>query len=166
MLIAKCEHCGSVEQVPDSYAGQTLECECGHEVIVPSLPESNGKIQPINMPATKKPDKDKLKLPKDNMLHWVAFLCDAVAILFGLVSVLYLVAAFNATASSIVPLTSLIGFGALLASAIFWAAIGEIARVVGMIELNGRASNEILNAVLKEVESTSLQELWQDRSCQ
>lgn len=154
MLIAKCEHCGSVEQVPDSYAGQTLECECGHDVVVPSLPESKRKMQSINSLDIKKSDKDKLRLPKDNMLHWVAFLCDAVAILFGLGSVLYLAATFSAIASSTaLSTTSLIGFGAFLASAVFWAAIGEIARVVGMIELNGRASNEILNAVLKEVES-------------
>ena len=31
MLIAKCTHCGAVEQVPDDYAGKILECECGYD---------------------------------------------------------------------------------------------------------------------------------------
>ena len=37
MLIAKCTHCGAVEQVPDDYAGKILECECGYDVLVPQL---------------------------------------------------------------------------------------------------------------------------------
>lgn len=36
MLIAKCEECGYVEQVPDSWAGKELECSCGNTVHVPS----------------------------------------------------------------------------------------------------------------------------------
>lgn len=36
MLIAKCEECGYVEQVPEKYAGCDLECPCGCTVHVPS----------------------------------------------------------------------------------------------------------------------------------
>ena len=49
MLIAKCTHCGAVEQVPDDYAGKILECECGYDVLVPQLKKTQKiNITPIN----------------------------------------------------------------------------------------------------------------------
>lgn len=160
MLIAKCEHCGAVEQVPDSYAGKTLECECGHDVVVP-FPKPKTQAQPIVLfdPLPKEEHKDsakekknederKLKLPTNNRLEWVAQLHYFFAGIFGFVSFVFVIFACEKDKPNL-----FYGFGIMLAWAVSCIIIGAIVQVFGAIELNTRKNTELLGAILNQIEN-------------
>lgn len=159
MLIAKCEHCGAVEQVPDEYAGKTLECECGHDVVVPyPKPKPKCKMQPIVLfdstsQAKKKLDTrmpahiSELTLPVNNILYWVSSLYNCCAALSGIVTFFVLCYALRAQTE-----VGFYIFGMMLAITISCAAFGTMVKVFGLIELNTRVNNELLKALLRHLE--------------
>lgn len=156
MLIAKCEHCGAVERVPDSYAGITLECDCGHDVIVP-FPKPKTTSQPIVLfdpsPKKKHPgiwmskkskqNESNLVLPNDNGLSWVRFLH-------------YFVGGLGIF--SFVLLYKIPGSWTILAASLECFVVGTIIYVIGEIELNTRVNTKLLATILKQLENNARKE--------
>lgn len=158
MLIAKCEHCGAVEQVPDSYAGKTLECECGHDVVVPFPKTRMQSIVLFDPPSqepkdntdTTKSDECQSKLPNDNRLTWVSNMC----YFFGGLGVFATIILFGGAASKDnATLWSI--FGMTLGATIWMFVCGAVVQTFGSIELNTRVNNELLAAMLKQLEKNS-----------
>ena len=114
MITVKCHKCGRIEEVPDSYNGRVLECECGADVPVTQT-------------------KPMIQIPGNNKTDWIChiiFLCVAISVLIC-VGVAVCCRDFRLIAWA-------------LLSFVCGMIQAQIIHIIGSMELESRKTNAIL----------------------
>ena len=132
MIMVKCGYCGAVEQVPDSYAGKTMECECGRDVVVPAPCELN---------------RHRIVLPVNNKLLWIVdiyqWFLAPLLVISGMGILVYEIMYGKPVDFYLV--------GCLFGLSFSCIVVGDVIDAFGSIELNTRANTELLVAALKMI---------------